>query len=280
MLNNNFKNNTVRNSDPNDLFNKKKLAEDAKRENAKREEIQKQQEKSKLQMQISNLERELVRLNTDLNVKNNFLSDLQKKKIDAEKNVSLLEGQIKKQEGTLGYLGQEAFGQDISVKASEADLQKTKDELAAAEREVKSFELEYQKDKDNYADLEARVNTLREELVKFEQQALSVKREVTGDETQISTAKSKRERLTQALSNMMNNAKQALFGKTKIGQKEQAEEKKIKDEQQEVFLKKRIAEQLEQQKQVVARELDKLKRDKEAKEREVAELKRKRDMIR
>ena len=120
MLNNNLKNKTG-DVDP---FNKKKLAEEAKRDQARIQEVQRQQERNKLQLEIDNRKREIDKLSLDLRTKENLLIEAKRKSDEAKKTAFLFEGKIKQQKGSVDYLEQKVSAQEGREASAEAELER------------------------------------------------------------------------------------------------------------------------------------------------------------
>jgi chromosome segregation ATPase len=262
-----------------DFFNKKKIAEEAKRDTEAIRRNQQEIERKKIQVEINNLERGLDQFLIQLRVKENMYIDTKRKADDAKKAVFLLDNQIKKQEGGMGYLDDEATSQDRREGAFEVELDKARQEVIVAERERASFEAELNKDRANLADIENRISRLNDELSRLMAEEDTVKREVARDEDDIRSKKTEKERLIQAARSVELASSQVGGQKSRVVKNIEAREKEIKQEKQELFLNKRVADQLDRDSEVMAREVEKLKREKEAKEREIMELKRKKGSI-
>ncbi len=263
-----------------DPFNKKKLAEEAKRDQERIKEAQRQREKSDLQLKINNLERELSRQVIDLRTKENLFSDSKRKLEDLNRGVFLIEGNIKKQEGGIGYLNNQLSSQEYKTAASESELEKIKTSLSSAQREKNTLEAEYNRDTALVSELETKISRLKAELDKIIMEDDTAKKELAKVEAEIRNKKSETEKLNQALRSVEMGSGQLVGEKARLSRDVQANEREIKKEKEDLLFKKRAVEQLERSNETFTQELAKLKRDKEQKEREIADLKRKKEEIR
>lgn len=317
MLNDKNSKNNIGADDP---FNKKKLAEEAKREHEKNAEVKRDQDRRKIQLEIDNLERELDRFDMEIASKDRLFSDA-KRKAEALKNeIFLLEGKIKKQEGGISYLNSEASSHKGKVVMTETELERSKTELGLVNKRISNLEAEYSSNKANLRDLEvkinqlntesgdkgkeikdleSKVNTLKAELDKAVAELAALKRgfdsivldkflaemnllkkELLKNENDISTEKIRSDRLTQVINSLDVGSKQVVFNKSKVEKDIQAEEKQIKAEKQELFFKKRVQEQIERDNERLAQEQAKFNSEKAIKERKIQELKRQKEAIR
>lgn len=262
-----------------DPFNKKKLAEEAKRDQEKIKADQREVERRKIQLQIDNLQRELIRLTADLQLKQNHFTESKRKTDSARREFFLLEGKIKKEEGEISYLGHDSATQDRRVNNTEAELEKAQAQIDLAEREKAVLEKNYNQDRFNLSDVETKISRLQAELVKLTAEENVLHKEITQDEVDINSKKAERDRLVQGSKNLEINTKQAVGDKSGVFKNIQNKEKEIKEERQDLFLKKRIAEQLESELTPLSQEIARLNREKADKEREIADLKRKKDVV-
>jgi len=257
--NNNSKNKTG-DQDP---FDKKKLAEEAKRDQEKIRAEQKEQEKRKLQLQIDNLERELDRLKIFLNTKNRLLSDAKRKVEDVKKAIFLLESGIKKQEGGMGYLNDDALAEENKKAATEAELNKVRIKIQVAEREKAALEVKVAGNKTSLNALNRKIDLARGELTKKLVEEETIKKDLKKSEDEVARKKSNKTRLEkyQGIENGENN--------------------------QTVLIKRREADDLDREGQQLIREIDIYKRELEKltaglrlKEKMLADLKIKIDQAR
>ena len=132
----------------------------------------------------------------------------------------------------------------------------------------------------NLVDRERKINQLNDELAKLAMEVEKLKKEIAEDELAIGLKRTESERLAQNARGLEAGAKQKVGEKARAVKAVQSKEKEIKDEKQELFLKKRVIEQLERDMTVLTQDLAKLKQEKESKVREVENLKRQKDQIR
>jgi chromosome segregation protein len=262
-----------------DPFNKKKLAEEAKKDQERIKEAQKQREKNDLQIKINNLERDLSRQTIDLRTKENLFFDSKRKLDDLNRAIFLLEGNIKKQEGGVGYLNDQLSSQEYKTNISESELEKIKTNLSSAQREKNTLESEYNRDTAVVNELEAKISRLKSELDKIITEDDMAKKELAKVEAKIRNKKSETEKLNQTLRSVEIGSGQLVGEKARVAKAVQSEQVEIKKEKEDLLFKKRVVEQLERSNETFTQELAKLKRDKEQKEREITDLKRKKEEI-
>jgi len=263
-----------------DPFNKKKLAEEAKRDQERIKETQKQREKNDLQMKIDGLERDLSRQVIDLRTKENLFFDSKRKLEDLNRAIFLLEGNIKKQESGVGYLNDQLSSQEYKTNTSESELEKIKTNLSSAQREKNILEAEYNRDTALVNELEAKISRLKTELDKIIVEDEAAKKELAKVEAKIRNKKTETEKLSQNLRGLETGSGRLVGEKERLSRDVQANEREIKKEKEDLLFKKRVVEQLERSNETFTQDLAKLKRDKEQKEREISDLKRKKEEIR
>lgn len=262
-----------------DFFNKKKLAEEAKRDQEAIKRNQQEAERRKIQVEINNLERALDQFLIQLRAKEGLYLETKRKAEEAKKAVFLLDNQIKKQEGGMNYLSAEVTLQERRDSTFEAELDKARQEVMVAERERSALEIELSKDRANLDDIENKISHLNEELARLIAEEDALKREVARDEEDIRSKKMEKDRLAQAAKSVELAGSQVGGQKTRVEKNIEAREREIREEKEALFLNKRVAEQLERDSENMAKEVERLKREKENKERAIAELKRKKGSI-
>ncbi len=256
-----LKSNPKSKTDGPDPFDKKKLAEEAKKDQEKLEEAKRQQDRSKLQLQISNRERELDKLEAGLRVKEGFLVESKRKAEDAKKAVFLLDGQIKKQEGGSKYLNDTVVTEDKKETVSEAELAKIRSQIDLVEREKKLLEAKYNNSRSSLIDLERIISSLKSELDKAIYEADSSKKQRAAEETELNRKRTEKASLEQKYKSLEAESKQTVNRKFRVTKSVSQEGKKINEEKQELFLRKREVEELEANNQVVMREIGNLQRE-------------------
>lgn len=303
-----------------DPFDKKKLAEEARLDNIKIQEDKRQVEKNKIQLQISNKERELVRLEQNLRLKQTQFEAAKRKVEEAKKAAFLLAGQIKKEEGGVSYLEAEASTHDSRAVASGASLQEVQADLLREERERQVLELKYradqallrdldmkaQKNSTNQSDqerglrdLEIRISKLKNELslllaesdkirnslqseesIKITTETDTLKKEIAEIERTLESKRSGIVVLEQKIKGLELGTKQVIGERTRVAKNVQAKTKEIKGKNSQLFTANRLVEQLERDNAGALRVLADLKRDSDEKKREIDDLKRQKDAIR
>jgi chromosome segregation ATPase len=263
-----------------DPFNKKKLAEEARRDQEKIKKDQAETERRKLQLQIDNLERELVRFTTGLKTKENLLSDAKRKAEEAKTAIFLLDNQIKKDKGSLSYLNAEVATHDTRTNVIESDLEKTRSQITTVEKDKATLEAEYNKDKLALDDLTKKMDKLKEELAKMLTETKVLEKEVDEDQEAVKRKESEKNRLTLASKNIEMSTKQVSGAGLRISKDTESKEREIKKGEQDLFLKKRAADQLASQAEDMARDLTKLEQEEEEKKKQINDLKRKKEAIR
>jgi chromosome segregation ATPase len=303
-----------------DPFDKKKLAEEARLDAVKIKEDKRKQEQDKIQLQISNRERELARLEQDLRLKESQFMVAKKKAEDARKDAFLLAGQIKKDEGGASYLEAEASLHDSRAVASEASLQEVQADLLRKERERQALELTYRnmqtslRDLDlksqkisakqgdgerSLRDLEIRISKLKTELsllvaesdkvrsslqsdesVKIATESDSLRKEILDIERGLDLKRSEITALEQKIKGLELGTKQVIGERARVSKDVQIKTKEIKGKNSQLFTANRLVEQLERENTLAQKTLADLRRDSEEKKREIDDLKRQKDAIR
>jgi chromosome segregation ATPase len=263
-----------------DPFNKKKLAEEARRDQEKIKKDQTETERRKLQLEIDNLERELIRFTGGLQTKKNLLLSARRKVEEAKTAIFLLEKQIKENEGSLGYLKVEVATHDTRTNAIESDLEKTRSQITTVEKDRAMFEAEYNKDKLALDDLTKKMDKLKEELARMLIETKVLEKEVDEDQEAVKRKESEENRLTLASKNIEMSTKQVSGAGLRISKDTESKEREIKKAEQDLFLKKRAADQLASQAEDMARDLTKSEQEEKEKKKRIDDLKRKKEAIR
>lgn len=272
-------NNKNKIGDP-DPFNKRKLAEEARRDQARIKADQVDQSKRRIQLQVDNLTRELSRLISDLRLKENQLLDLKRKADSLKRGTALTQGQMEQTEHLVKTLSSEVEAEENIAEATQSKLQAAKAKAVGKVKEVADFEFKYNNDRARLAELEKKINWLKYELANLVAEEKGVERVVVEDEKEIRNKKEEMKRVEQE--------RQALESNLGTGQKKEAnvvrevDSKKREAERvrQEVVLNKRNFEQLEREAEAMVREIAKLNQDKQNKEKQIDSLKRERDNLR
>lgn len=116
---------------------------------------QKQQERSRLQLQIDNRKRELDRLKLDLRNREVRQGEAKKKLDEANRLLFALNNQIKKQEGGIGYLHDESESHGDQISAHEVELKNLKTKKDNLLIEINKLKGDYDKLEQAYKSLEA-----------------------------------------------------------------------------------------------------------------------------
>jgi hypothetical protein len=262
-----------------DSFNKKKLADEAKREKDSIRKSQQDQAKRKLQIRIDNLTRELNQFLSNLRIKEAQLTSLKREVDRAKKETLLFREQKIKTEVAAKNLAVESEVDKNLADSSEKKLADKQTEEALKKREITDLEFKYNTDQAMLTELDKKIDWLKYELADLLTKRRSLERTVVEQGKVIRIKKEEEKMLKQDRQILQVGAEQNI--KTKKYKTKDAESKKrdFERNEQELVLKERLVERLEMNADQIQKELDKLKDDKTAKEREINELKVQRDTI-
>jgi predicted nucleic acid-binding Zn-ribbon protein len=274
-----YGNNTKNKTGDLDPFNKKRLAEEAKKDKEKQLELQRQQERNKLQLQIDNLKREIDRLVLEVSTREKILSETKLKLGQAERDVFLTAGEIKKEEGGIGYLDDSINAGENRLTNIEAELEKATSDTEISERESTVLKTKYNSVKMSLVDLETKIKNFEDEISRMRAEADILKREIAKQEAEIKVKNDEIEKKKQKIRSIDAELKQDVNKKVKVVRTAQDKGKKIEKEKQDLNMRKRLIEQLKREEQMALQTVTRLNRDKASKEKEMEDLKRKRDGI-
>lgn len=218
--------------------------DEVKRMQQAREEAQKQQQKTHLQIQIDNRRKEIDRLDLDLKLKQNKLREVKTKIDDHKRGLFVLETKVKQEEGSLGYLGDQTKtkkAQETLIESQLISLQTKKDALNA--------------------------------------DILKIKKEILEREAILATKVNEGNKIDQEIKSLEIQDKQADSTVDQSDRLAGLKKKEIEKEKQEIMFKKRVVEQLERDMTIFDQEVSHLERDKQDKEREKKNLEIERDRI-
>ncbi|MFA7252369.1 MAG: hypothetical protein WC027_00750 [Candidatus Paceibacterota bacterium] len=229
----------------------KKRQDEAKKITEMRLAAQRQQERSRFQLQIDNRKRELDRLNLEVKNKEARLNELKLKLDQAKRQQFVLKGQLKQEEGGVDYLKDQVQAEESRVTTSSAELNQAKINLATAEREIPA--------------LETQAHILQAELAEVQAKIEHQKVLVT--------------KLDQDYRSLEANSKHTVNTKTRTVQATQNKKKELQKETQEITFRGRQIEELERDEKVISQEISRLARDRDSKQKELRDLEIKRDQI-
>lgn len=185
LYGNNAKKGAPSTRDGKDDFSKNKLVDEAKRIRESREAAQKQQEKSRLQLEIQNKKRELDRGKIDLQAKENKLAEIARKLADAKRAEFSLKGKIKQTEGGTGYLDDEARAHDAQASSHEAELIKVKTKRDTVLAQIAKLKIESEKLDQEYRDLETAVKQVTSKKTQVSRNIQGEKKKIKADEQEL-----------------------------------------------------------------------------------------------
>ncbi|MGB8815864.1 MAG: hypothetical protein WCC74_01300 [Minisyncoccia bacterium] len=162
MLNNNTKTSLNDN-----IFDKKKLVEEAKRDNENIKNAQKQREKNVLILKVSNLKQDITRLRMEMRSKEIRLNDFKKSIILSKQIVSELGFKIKKEEGDLNFLKFGLESQNTKASSLKSELDKLKINADSLKKEIQKIEIELQNKKTELSSIDQRTRFLETEMKKI-----------------------------------------------------------------------------------------------------------------
>jgi chromosome segregation ATPase len=220
-----------------DPFNKKKLAEEAAKDEEIRKAVQRDQEKRKIQLQIDNLDTELTQTKSSLTTKTRLLADLKIKLDAAKEEISKLELQIKGQKDEVNNKNSNVLSEENKGASTESELNKIRVKIQTAEREKRLLEDKYSQDKINFDGFNRTVEAIKIELARKTAEVNSLRGDVRQEENEVSRKKLDRVRSVQDKKTEGNKTSQTLS------------------------LKKREDDEMKREEQRLIREIDKFKRE-------------------
>ena len=284
LYSNNKNNNIPANKGKDDLFDRKKveeearkkdlekrkqeqirLAEEAKREKEAIQKAQKEVERGIIQQQIDNKEREVGKIEQELRRAGALLTEKEKEIEQAKKEVFRLQGEIKESEGGISYLADEVDVHNSREKATTAKLQ----EIGVKKNEINRGIL----------DFEQKIKRLNDELTSLLQQADLLRKEISAEEQNLSKQRSQIGKLEQEYKTAEMTKSQTSGNKFKVNKGVSAKQGEIKRKSQEQTFKQRVVEQATQGAEKINQEITKLKKELDALKQEIKSLEVRRDNI-
>ena len=172
MLNNNKKT-----SGPDDLFNRQKLAEEAKRETEKAKQIQKQKDKNQIQIKIDNLKHELATVEIELKGKESKLFSA-KRDVDAfNRELTQEKTNIQREENSINSTQRQTSSNlDTSLKS---ELGKTTQKIDQTKKAADLLEADNREKKNELDNLNRKVTSLQNEIASMTSLVQHTKSEIS-----------------------------------------------------------------------------------------------------
>ncbi|MFA6227362.1 MAG: hypothetical protein WC631_02720 [Candidatus Paceibacterota bacterium] len=275
MLNDNRK--TLPNDNP---FDKRRLAEEARRDSENIRKAQIQRDKSTLSLQVGNRKQELERLKLDLRNRETKLNGLRNNIALFKRGILELETEINRGESEILSLKSKATSQVRNVGVPKADLDKVRRKVESAKNERQREELELNREEIQSSAVAKRIADLERELSMARSEFERLKRDITDKERDLATEESEIERLeAEYRSEEAENSRKIMPDKT-VGNLFLTKNKDLERLKSDLIAKERQRDNSEMEDKTLVGEVDRLRSAIADKEREINALNTKISQIR
>jgi chromosome segregation ATPase len=260
-----------------DLFNKQKLAEEARREAIKIKEVEKQKVKNQLQLKINNLKHELEIIKSDLKNKESKLFSTKRDALAFSRELILEKNKIQKEIGLINSFVTQK--NSTSLGNFKLKLNKTTLEIDSIRKIGASLDLDYRKNKTELDNLNKKLISLQNEINAITNSIQHIKNEILELDRKINENKTEQNRLEIEFKKIDTEEKQSQ--QTKIN-KEKESDKKITEIEQlktKTTIQERKFTKAEEDKKTIEEDINRTKSEISQKENEIERLIREMNQI-
>lgn len=257
----------------------KKQREEVKRKTENILSAQRRQARINLQMTIDSRKRDVEILDRDLRTKEQKLAELKRRGEETRRDIFIINDQIKRKDGGMVYLKDQALGHDNRVVVTKAETEKHQARIDLLRGKNSGLETKYNQINILVSDAERKAAGLKTELARAGLEIEGLKKDLSAVEVEmISNRKeiSRLERSRQGLESVTHdviNQRSGVIKNVKLKNKEIAEDAK------DLVQKKNMAEEFDRESKLMSAIIARLTKERATKEAEIKDLERKMALI-
>ncbi len=263
-----------------DLFNKNKLADEAKKVAEQAILTRKDQEKRKLQVQIDNRKRELTPLESKLRLAEQHLGLSTKDRDSLEREIFRLDQQVKQLEGGKKYLNDTASVHEEKKQEALIKTGTVSQKISKTDNDLKELEKEKQEATLEINDLTNKIKDLEQELVRIKSLFDQKRKKLDDKQREITSLQEAKRKLDQETKSVEQKVQTVISEHRSLDNKITEKEDEIKKVKSAVIQAKKNLEQVSFGIKSTERAIDDIKKEIEEKKRDISNLERQRDAIR